>query len=226
MKRAAARFVASGLGSGYAPVAPGTVGSLVAMALGVAMLHLAPAALPFAVIGATLAGLWSVRAAGVEDDPGWVVIDEFAGMWIAMLPYVVNFPSGIKATKRMTSARMRAKVTDFPRAAMSWRMRSAKALSMDGGERVTYDFHLAGPYLPLRVYRIALRQCLSKHRFSKREYFAHGNHARHEQEQGQHDVSGIVIHGYTLRALDDALQFPLMVFFDQLMSRYQGQSRR
>ena len=88
MRRAVARFVASGLGSGYASVAPGTVGSLVAMALGVAMLHLAPAALPFAVIGATLAGLWSVRAAGVEDDPGWVVIDEFAGMWIAMLPIV------------------------------------------------------------------------------------------------------------------------------------------
>ena len=88
MKRALARLVASGLGSGYAPVAPGTAGSLVAMALGVAMLHLAPAALPFAVIGATLAGLWAVRAAGVEDDPGWVVIDEFAGMWIAMLPLV------------------------------------------------------------------------------------------------------------------------------------------
>jgi phosphatidylglycerophosphatase A len=90
MKRSVARLLASGLGSGYVPVAPGTFGSLAAMALGVAMLHLAPAALPFAVIGVTLLGLWSVRAAGVEEDPGWVVIDEFAGMWIAMLPIVTS----------------------------------------------------------------------------------------------------------------------------------------
>jgi len=83
-----ARLLASGLGSGYAPVAPGTFGSLAALGLGVVMLKLAPLALPVAVIGATLAGLWAVRAAGVEEDPGWVVIDEFAGMWIALLPIV------------------------------------------------------------------------------------------------------------------------------------------
>lgn len=86
MRRPIARLVASGLGSGFAPVAPGTVGSVAALGLGALMLGFAPMALPLAVIGATLAGLWSVRASGVEDDPGWVVIDEFAGMWIALLP--------------------------------------------------------------------------------------------------------------------------------------------
>jgi phosphatidylglycerophosphatase A len=88
MRRGFARFVASGFGSGYAPVAPGTFGSLAALVLGALMLGLAPIMLPLAVILATLAGLWALRAGGVEKDPGWVVIDEFAGMWIAMLPLV------------------------------------------------------------------------------------------------------------------------------------------
>ena len=29
--------------------------------------------------------MWAIRAARVEGDPGWVVIDEIAGQWIAML---------------------------------------------------------------------------------------------------------------------------------------------
>jgi phosphatidylglycerophosphatase A len=83
-----ARFVASGFGSGYAPVAPGTVGSAAALALGALMLSLEPLLLPVSVMVATLAGLWALRAGGVDEDPGWVVIDEFAGMWIALLPLV------------------------------------------------------------------------------------------------------------------------------------------
>ena len=35
---------------------------------------------------ATAAGLWAIPRAGGEADPGWVVIDEVAGMWVAMLP--------------------------------------------------------------------------------------------------------------------------------------------
>lgn len=81
-----ARLVASGFGSGRFPVAPGTAGSTVAVALGAAMLHWFPPALPLAALAAYLGGLWAVKAAQAEHDPGWVVIDEFAGQWIAMLP--------------------------------------------------------------------------------------------------------------------------------------------
>jgi phosphatidylglycerophosphatase A len=80
-----ARLVASGLGSGYASVAPGTVGSFVALILGAGLLLLSPALLAVAALLATLAGWWSVRALRLDDDPGWVVVDEFAGQWTAML---------------------------------------------------------------------------------------------------------------------------------------------
>jgi len=80
-----ARLVASGLGSGYAPAAPGTAGSLVALILGAGLLRLSPALLAVAVLLATVGGWWSVRKLRLDDDPGWVVVDEFAGQWIAML---------------------------------------------------------------------------------------------------------------------------------------------
>jgi phosphatidylglycerophosphatase A len=81
------RLIASGFGSGFCPVAPGTAGSLAALGLGVLLMQLSPAALPIAAVLACILGSWSVhRAAAGAADPGWVVIDEFAGQWIAMLP--------------------------------------------------------------------------------------------------------------------------------------------
>lgn len=90
-----ARLVASGFGSGLVKFAPGTAGSLVALLAGALMLRLYPPALPFAAASAYLAGLWAVRATGAEHDPGWVVIDEFCGQWIAMLPLAAPSPAGL-----------------------------------------------------------------------------------------------------------------------------------
>jgi len=92
-----ARLLASGFGCGRARFAPGTVGSAVALALGAAMLHWYPPALPVAALAAYLAGLWVVKTAQLEHDPGWVVIDEFAGQWIAMLPLAGTNPIGLAA---------------------------------------------------------------------------------------------------------------------------------
>lgn len=80
-----ARFVASGFGAGLVPVAAGTIGSLVALLIGVGLMRLSRLALPAAALLATLGGFWAVRVARAIDDPGWVVIDEYAGQWIAML---------------------------------------------------------------------------------------------------------------------------------------------
>ncbi len=89
-RRGTAFWVACGLGTGLSPVAPGTVGSLAALAVGVAILGVAPAWLPLAAAVATSGGLWAVRASGADrapgGDPGWVVVDEVAGQWIALLP--------------------------------------------------------------------------------------------------------------------------------------------
>jgi phosphatidylglycerophosphatase A len=92
-----ARLIASGFGSGYAPKAPGTAGSLVALALGWGLLHWSPWALLAAILLACAGGWWAVAVAGGQDDPGWVVIDEFAGQWIALLPLAQPSPSGLLA---------------------------------------------------------------------------------------------------------------------------------
>ncbi len=79
-------MVASGFGTGLAPAAAGTVGSLVALGLGAGMMGVSPWALPVAAVLATFGGLWAIEACGVaQDDPGWVTIDEFAGQWIGLL---------------------------------------------------------------------------------------------------------------------------------------------
>jgi phosphatidylglycerophosphatase A len=83
-----ATVVATGLGSGYAPFAPGTAGSLVGLALFWPVHHLTLAgqcvatALVFA-LGVAAAG-HVARRSGIED-PGLVVADEVVGMWVSLL---------------------------------------------------------------------------------------------------------------------------------------------
>jgi phosphatidylglycerophosphatase A len=80
-----ARLIASGCGTGLAPVAPGTVASAIALVCGAGLWMVSPWLLAGAAILATGAGVWALRREPVADDPGWVVIDEFAGQWIALL---------------------------------------------------------------------------------------------------------------------------------------------
>ena len=81
-------FLALGFGSGLAPVAPGTFGSLVGLALALVALHLGFAVAIGATVVVTVAGFWicgeSARRLGVHDHPG-IVWDEVAGMMITML---------------------------------------------------------------------------------------------------------------------------------------------
>jgi len=83
--RSAARFVASGFGSGYAPVASGTVTSALALAVGLVLMHLSPWLLAAAALVSVVGGWWAIELAAVEGDPGWVTIDEVAGQWITLL---------------------------------------------------------------------------------------------------------------------------------------------
>ena len=81
-------LLALGFGSGLAPVAPGTFGSLVGLAIALALAPLGLAWNLLAVVVATVAGIWicgeSARRLGVHDHPA-IVWDEVAGMMIAML---------------------------------------------------------------------------------------------------------------------------------------------
>jgi phosphatidylglycerophosphatase A len=81
-------LLALGFGSGLAPVAPGTFGSLVGLAFALVLAPLGLAWNLVAVVVAVVAGIWicgeSARRLGVHDHPA-IVWDEVAGMMIAML---------------------------------------------------------------------------------------------------------------------------------------------
>lgn len=81
-------LVASGFGSGLAPRAPGTAGTLVAAALWLAVFaHLPWYAQGIVCVVAAVFGVWlcdrAVAALGVDDHPA-IVWDEFAGVWLAL----------------------------------------------------------------------------------------------------------------------------------------------
>ncbi len=83
--RSFAFWIATGLGSGLSPKAPGTTGSLAAVAVGVALYAIAPALLWLGVAVSIVAGFWAVpQVAAPDEDPGFVVIDEWAGQFIAL----------------------------------------------------------------------------------------------------------------------------------------------
>jgi len=85
----AARLLATAGGAGYAPIAPGTFGSMVGVALFVPLSGFHP--LLFALTTATLLalGTWAADCAehffGKKDD-GRIVIDEVVGQLIALAP--------------------------------------------------------------------------------------------------------------------------------------------
>jgi phosphatidylglycerophosphatase A len=92
-----ARFIAAGFGTGYTPVAAGTVASAAAALTGAGLLQLSPLALTVAAVLATIGGTVAITRAGVEGDPGWVVIDEFAGQWISLMVLVRPTLAGVVA---------------------------------------------------------------------------------------------------------------------------------
>ena len=90
MKSSAARLLATWFGCGYSPIAPGTAGSLAALAIAIALHEAAGfpwwAFLLLAAIG-TPPAIWSAtetaRALRLKD-PGLVVVDEVLGQWLAL----------------------------------------------------------------------------------------------------------------------------------------------
>jgi phosphatidylglycerophosphatase A len=88
--------VATVAGVGRAPLAPGTAGAAVAVAIFV-LLSLLPRGVAVALLGvagaaAFAAGVWAAgrlgAATGREDD-GCIVIDEVVGQWLALAPLLV-----------------------------------------------------------------------------------------------------------------------------------------
>jgi phosphatidylglycerophosphatase A len=81
------RLLASGFCTGYAPIAPGTAGSLVGLLIGaVLLLAFGPLTLVAAILVVSVAGIWSIATLNEGPaDPGWIVSDEIAGQMIPLL---------------------------------------------------------------------------------------------------------------------------------------------
>jgi phosphatidylglycerophosphatase A len=92
-----ARFVAAAFGIGFFPRAPGTAGALLGLLLGIPLLLAPPFVFSSAVLLVSLLGFWAIRAARIEGDPGWVVIDEIAGQWMALLGLARPTVAGLAA---------------------------------------------------------------------------------------------------------------------------------
>jgi phosphatidylglycerophosphatase A len=90
--RAAAALLASGFGSGYARIAPGTCGSVAALFVWWLLYLVAPVGfgvsslvlLAVATVIGLIAVVGVVGLSSATNDPQWIVIDEWAGLYLAL----------------------------------------------------------------------------------------------------------------------------------------------
>ncbi|HYO84068.1 MAG TPA: phosphatidylglycerophosphatase A [Bryobacteraceae bacterium] len=135
--RTVARLIATAFGCGFWPWAPGTVGSLFAVAVAV-LFGWQP--ITAAVAAAIMLGP-SVWAAGIEEqtsgreDPGHVVVDEVVGQWITMAGApLLNW-------KTLLAAFLLFRVLDV------WKPAPARQLEgLHGGVGIMADDVMAGIY--------------------------------------------------------------------------------
>ncbi len=93
-------LLAFGFGTGLSPVAPGTVGSLLGVALAWLTLDLGLYVQLAVAVGISVVGIWicgeSARRIGVHDHGG-IVWDEIAGMYVTLLvapPTILGYALG------------------------------------------------------------------------------------------------------------------------------------
>jgi phosphatidylglycerophosphatase A len=143
-----AMFLATGFGAGYAPIAPGTWGSLPGLAFAWGLNRCAG---HWAVLaGASffaLAGVWAAGRAEAllgEKDPGCVVVDEIAGQMVALL--FLPATAGVLVGSFLTF-----RVLDV------WKPWPARRLEdVSGGSGIMADDLMVGLYANLILHGLAL----------------------------------------------------------------------
>jgi len=90
------RLIAAGFGSGWAPVAPGTSGSLAALVIGFLLIN-GPGLWAIWVALAILLPVacrvcYVVLADGGDRDPAWIVVDEWLGQWLCLAIIAMFLP--------------------------------------------------------------------------------------------------------------------------------------
>lgn len=87
MKKKLAFVIATWFGLGFSPIAPGTVGTLAALPLYYALRGFGAAGILAAAAVLSLAGIWAagvVAEVAADEDPQIVVVDEVAGVLVAL----------------------------------------------------------------------------------------------------------------------------------------------
>ena len=79
-------------GVGYLPLAPGTFGSLISVAVFLLLVPIGTGTMLVMIVAVTAAGIWAgsrTEEISGRKDPGKVVVDEVAGQLIALLPLAI-----------------------------------------------------------------------------------------------------------------------------------------
>jgi phosphatidylglycerophosphatase A len=148
-KPAVALLIATGLGLGYLPKAPGTWGSLLGVALALAVSY-SGAFLPLLfglILLTSLAGVWAADRAAThfgKKDPQIVVVDEVSGQLIAYLAVALVAGSLALNWKYLLAGFILFRVFDI------WKPFPARqAESLPGGLGIMADDWVAGLYAAL-----------------------------------------------------------------------------
>jgi phosphatidylglycerophosphatase A len=93
-------FVATGAGSGYSPIAPGTAGSAVGLLLYALLAGLPTAGYALAVAATAVVGVWAADRAErifARKDDGRITVDEVAGMLVSLVALPVRLDVAVSA---------------------------------------------------------------------------------------------------------------------------------
>ena len=90
------KFIASGIGTGYAPIIPGTFGTLLGIAVFMSLSQFPRWLFFITLLGITAIGIWTSDKAEKlyqKKDPSYIVIDEVIGLLFTMLflPFQVKY---------------------------------------------------------------------------------------------------------------------------------------
>jgi phosphatidylglycerophosphatase A len=150
LRRFAVLAVATGGGAGFAPVAPGTFGSLVGVAVFALIAPFGALAVAAAALVATVAGVWAAGEAErlfASSDDGRIVIDEVAGQVIALWPLSLLLPERALAPLPLAFGFVAFRAFDIAKVGpIGWAERH-----FTGGRGVMFDDVVAGAAAALAV---------------------------------------------------------------------------